>query len=91
MASKFLDSSEKHGIPRQDIVYAILHANYVRVLEHERVNKGRIKLYIGHPHGQTDREIEILVHEFPESGEEALILHVDNLATKFTRFREENP
>ena len=67
MAPKFLDSSEKRGIPRLDIVYAILLANYVRVLAYERVDKGRIKLYIRQPHAQTDREVEILVHEFPES------------------------
>lgn len=79
------------GIPRQDVVYAILHANYVQVLEHESVDKGRIKLYIGHSHVQTDREIQILVHEFPESGEEAQTFYVDNLAARFKRSRRGKP
>jgi hypothetical protein len=63
----------------------------VQVLEHERVDTGWIKLYIGHPLAQTDREIGVLVHAFPAPGEEALIFHVDNLAVKFKRFREEPP
>ncbi len=47
-------------------------------------------LYIGHPHAQTDREIEILVIVDPGRCE-AVVFHAMELGPKFRRFREENP
>lgn len=47
-------------------------------------------LYIGPAHAQTDRELEILVHEFPETGPEAIIFHAMDLGPKFRRLREES-
>lgn len=48
----------------------MLHANYGAELVDEAPPTGRILLFIGNPHEQTDREVEILVHEFPATGQE---------------------
>lgn len=69
----------------------LLYPNYTAVLADEKPSRGRIVLFIGNPHGQTDREVEILVHEFPETGEQAVIFHVMELGPKYRRYREEHP
>ena len=89
MAPKWLGSSERHGVPPGDQIYAVLNANFVWELQGEAAT-GRIMLYIGPAHAQTDREVEILVHEFPETGQEAEIFHAMDLGPKFRRLREEN-
>jgi hypothetical protein len=90
MTPRWEPSSEKHGVPRHDQIHAILHANYVRFLD-EPIAEGRIVIYIGPAHSQTDRELEILVHEHPHSGREASIFHAMPLGPKYRRYREENP
>ena len=90
MAPRWTDSSGKHHIPREDQVYAIVHANYKDRLDSEKLDEGDVRLYIGHPHAQTDREIEVLVNVYPD-GREALVFHAMELGPKFRRYREENP
>lgn len=70
-------------------MYAILHATFVQQLNEQPVD-GRIMLYIGPEHVQTDRELEILVHEFPNTGRESSIFHAMPLGPKFRRYREEH-
>lgn len=89
MAPRWEPSSEKHGVSRQDQIHAILYANFVHELD-EPVKEGRIVLFVGPEHSQTDRELEILVHEFG-NGREASIFHAMPLGPKFSRFREEHP
>ena len=89
MPPRWEPSSDKHNVPRADQVYAIVYATFVHILG-EPVAAGQIVLYIGPEHGQTDRELEILVHESPESGAEAVIFHAMPLGPKFRRYREEN-
>lgn len=69
----------------------MLHANYIAELVDEAPRTGRILLFIGKAHEQTDREVEILVHEFPETGQEAVIFHAMQLGPKYRRYREEHP
>ncbi|WP_298229470.1 hypothetical protein [Gryllotalpicola sp.] len=90
MTPGWTDSTEKHGIPRDDQVYAVVHATYSAKLPDEGSASGDVWLYIGHPHPQTDREIEILVEVFSD-GREALVFHTMELGPKFRRHREENP
>ncbi len=90
MTPRWEPSSNKHGVPRRDQIYAILHANYVRFLD-EPVEDGRLVIYVGPAHAQTDREIEVLVHEHPETGREASIFHAMPLGAKYRRYREEHP
>lgn len=90
MAPVWRNSTDKHGVPRQDQVYVLLHPTYRAVLA-DPVPDGRIVLFIGPAHAQTDREVEVLVHEFPESSRQAVIFHAMELGPKFRRYREENP
>ncbi|KZC95108.1 MULTISPECIES: hypothetical protein [Clavibacter] len=69
----------------------LLHPNYVQHLRSEEPDGGRITLYIGHPHGQTEREVEILVRTFPGARREALVFHAMPLGPKYRRYREEHP
>ena len=91
MVPRWTDSTNKHGVPRGDQIHALLHPTYVAELVDERPQLGRIMLFIGPPHPQTDREVEILVHEFPSTGEEALIFHAMQLGPKYRQYREEHP
>jgi hypothetical protein len=91
MAPRWLDSADKHSVPRPDQVYVLLHASYVAELTDEQTPSGRIMLFIGPQHAQTDREIEILVHEYPGTGREAVIFHAMELGPKYRRYREEHP
>lgn len=90
MTPRWQPSAEKHGVPRGDIIFAILHATYAGEMVEERPSVGRIMLFIGPPHGQTDREIEVLVHEFPDGDREAIIFHAMPLGSKFRNYREEH-
>jgi hypothetical protein len=88
VALRWTESTSKHGVLRADAVYAMLHATFTDVVEPRE--EGQIRLFIGPVHAQTDREIEVLVHEFPRSGGEAVIFHVMDLGPKFRRYREEH-
>lgn len=89
MAPRWELSSDKHGIDRRDQIFAILNANYVAILE-ERQDGSAVMLYIGPEHGQTDRELEILVHSFAD-GRQASVFHAMLLGPKFRRYREDHP
>lgn len=90
---EWTESTSKHGVARADAIYAMLHATYTDVLADEPRDKGQVRLFIGPRHAQAlaDDEIEVLVHEFPDSGEQAVIFHVMELGPKFRSYREENP
>lgn len=88
MAPKWLDSSARHEVPKGDQINAVLNANFVWELTGEATT-GRIVLYIGPAHAQTDRELEILVHEYPGTSREAEFFHAMELGPKFRRLREE--
>jgi hypothetical protein len=70
-------------------MWAMLHSNYRAELPDESIDDGVVWLYIGHPHAQTDREVEILVNVYPD-GREALVFHAMELGPKFRRRREES-
>jgi hypothetical protein len=70
-------------------LHAIVHANYTDKLDSEKFDDGDVWLYIGHPHAQTEREIEVLVNVYPD-GREAIVFHAMELGPKFKRYREEN-
>ena len=90
MAPRWTESSGKHGVPRPDIAYAIAQASYTRLLPGQSIDDGQVWLYIGHPHAQTDREVEVLVNVYGD-GREARIFHAMELGPKFRRYREDNP
>ncbi len=74
-------------------MYAILHATFTAVLvDEEQPPDGQIRLFVGPRHAQAlaQDEVEVLVHEFPETGAQAVIFHVMPLGPKYRRFREEH-
>ncbi|MGV1034016.1 MAG: hypothetical protein ACOYBP_02170 [Microbacteriaceae bacterium] len=75
---------------RADQMWAMLHPNYSADLVEESTAELRVRLFIGPPHEQTAREIEILVAVYAD-GREAKVFHAMELGSKFRRFREENP
>lgn len=58
MGVDFKDSADRHGIPRRDTMYAILNA----VVSQEVPGRPgeTTKVYIGHPHAQTERYLEVI-------------------------------
>lgn len=90
MTPRWAHSTAKHGIPRADQIYALVNATYKARVEADSLDGGQVWLYIGPPHAQTDREIEILVNVY-EDRREALVFHAMDLGPKCRRRREENP
>lgn len=59
MPVQWASSADKHGVPHEDAIYAIAHAVGSEQLQGR---PGEITtVYVGHPHGQTDRYIEVIV------------------------------
>lgn len=73
-------------------MYAILNATFTDVLSDEQRDKGHVRLFIGPPHAQAlpDDEIEVLAHEFPDTGDQAVIFHVMALGPNYRSYREEH-
>lgn len=92
MVPQFTASTAKHGWSRQEASYAIVYHSYSDELVEEVPRHGgtHIALYIGPPHAQSRRELEVLVEHF-DDGREAIVFHVMELGSKFRRYREENP
>lgn len=76
MAIRWTDSAAKHGISRDDALYAITHAEGTDELDGAAGETTVV--YVGHPHGQTDRYIEVIAALQPPRG--LLIFHVMDLS-----------
>lgn len=63
MGVQFTDSADKHGIPREDSLYAIMHAEASAEVDGDPAETTMV--YVGHPHGQTDRYIEVIAANHP--------------------------
>jgi hypothetical protein len=90
MTPRWAPSSEKHGVPRDDQVHVLLHPTCVSSFGGSTTEDGTVVLYIGHPHGQTEREVGIRVRHFP-AGREALVFHAMPPGPKYRHYREEHP
>lgn len=92
MSPKWTTSAHKHQVPIPEQVFAIVHATYIRTLEIPNdTRQGQVTLYIGPPHGQTTRELEILVRHYPNTARESDIFHAMPLTSKFANYRIEHP
>lgn len=89
MVPRWDPAAEKRGFPRSDVIYAIAHASFVDVVEDPGFRGGKVFLYIGPEHAQTQRELEVLVERF-DDGSESVIFHVMNLGPKYRSYREEH-
>ncbi|AMM20466.1 hypothetical protein AX769_10300 [Frondihabitans sp. PAMC 28766] len=77
----FSSSSRKHGVPEEDQEFAIGNPAVVELIESE------VLLIIGHPHGQTERWIELPIRALP-SGDKN-VFHAMELGPRFRPFLEE--
>lgn len=57
-------SAAKHHIPQADVLYAIGHATGSEEVSGARPGQTNT-VYVGHPHGQTDRYVEVIVATWP--------------------------
>lgn len=79
MGVEWTPSADKHGIPREDALYAMMH--YAVSTEIEGDPGERTVVYVGHPHGQTDRYLEVIAAHIPPRT--ILIFHVMPLTDMF--------
>lgn len=85
MGVRFTSSADKHGIPREDSLYAIMHAKASAEVEGEAGETTMV--YVGHPHGQTDRCIEVIAaHRLPRT---IVIFHAMPLGDLFRHLLDE--
>ena len=63
MGVEFTSSADKHGIAREDILYAM--TNSQASAEIEGAPEDVTVAYVGHPHAQTDRYIEVIAAHRP--------------------------
>jgi hypothetical protein len=72
-------SAGKHGIGRDDALYAMTHAEATADLEGEPGE--RVVVYVGHPHAQTDGYLEVIAAHWPPRT--IVIFHVMPLTDTF--------
>ncbi len=63
MGIEFTPSADRHGIPHADSLYAMTHAE--ASAEVEGMPGETTMVYIGRPHGQTDRYLEVIAAHRP--------------------------
>lgn len=63
MGVEWTISAEKHGISRADALYAMTNAEVSAEVDGHPGE--RTVVYIGHPHAQTDRWIEVIAAHRP--------------------------
>lgn len=90
MAPIWTASTSKHGVPRHEAIFAIVHASFIATpvdTKSPARSGGVVRLYIGPANDLTSREIEVLVEEFSD-GREAVIFHVQPVSDKWNTFRK---
>jgi hypothetical protein len=88
MAVEWTASADKHGIPREDALYAI--ANAVGSEEVHGLSGEVTTVYVGHPHPHTARHIEVIAAAIPPR--RLRIFHVSELTDHYRHLvPEEDP
>ena len=57
---EWTESSARHGISREDALYAIAHAEVRQELDGGRAGEQTV-VYVGRAHAQTDQRLEVVV------------------------------
>ena len=78
---RFIDSAFEHGISEEDSRYAILH-HVIRGETTSCTARGRALMFVGHPHPQTERYLEVGV-ELTYQGE-LVVFHSMELTDKWS-------
>ena len=71
VAIQYTDSASKHGISNADALHAMINAEATEVVSGYPGETTRV--FVGHPHPQTDRYIEVIA---TRRGEDFIIFHV---------------
>lgn len=79
MGVEWTDSADKHGIPHEDVLYAM--ANAEASAEIEGHPEETTIVYVGHPHGQTSRYLEVIAANRPPR--ELIIFHAMELTDTY--------
>ena len=79
MGVDFTKSADRHEIPGADSLYAMMHHEVAAEIDGEPGETTMV--YIGHPHGQADRYIEVIAaHRQPRT---IVIFHSMELTDTF--------
>lgn len=76
MAIDWTSSAAKHGISRDDALHAMIHAEASDDLDGGTGEA--LRVFVGHPHAQTERYIEVIAAVRPPRG--LLVFHVMELS-----------
>ncbi len=85
MGVEWTSSADKHGIPREDALYAIGHAEGAEQIA--GIPGEVTTVYVGPPHGQTDRYIEVIAAMRPPRT--LTIIHVKPLCDLYRHLLNE--
>lgn len=86
MAVEFTASADKHRVPRDDATYAMLHAEGREEIE-GRPGR-RTVVYVGRPHPQTDRRLEVIAELRPPAT--IVIFHVMEVSDLYRHLIQED-
>lgn len=85
MGVEWTPSADKHRIPRSDALYAMTHAEASAEVEGR---PGEVTVvYVGHPHAQTDRYLEVIAAHRPPR--DLVIFHVMELTDLYRHLLSE--
>jgi hypothetical protein len=75
-------SADRHGIPHEDVIYAMRHATGHEEVQSPSARPGdKVFVYVGHPHAQTERYIEVIaVHRHPR---QVIVFHAMELSDHY--------
>lgn len=76
MGIRWTPSAAKHGISREDALYAMTHAEAAAELDGKPGETTTV--YIGHPHAQTEHYLEVIAAHRPPR--DLVIFHVMELS-----------
>jgi hypothetical protein len=79
MGINWTDSAGKHKIPQEDVLFAV--ANYMGFEQIVGFPGQVTRMYVGHPHGQTDRYIEVGLATWPPDN--VMIFHAMSLTDRY--------
>ncbi|OMH25177.1 hypothetical protein BKD30_06415 [Tersicoccus phoenicis] len=81
MGVEWAESADRHSIAHQDAIYAITHA------EGSEEQDDGVTAFVGHPHGKTDRYLEVLVRFTGTRG--IRVFHVMDLSDNYRHLLNE--
>lgn len=66
MGIEFKGSADRHGIPREDTLHAMMNAEATATVPGYPGETTTV--YVGHPHAQTDRYLDVIAATHPPHG-----------------------